>query len=372
MGDFVPEYDATVVSKFRQAGAIIIGKLQMHEFAFGATSENPHYGPAHNPWDTDRVTGGSSGGSGSSVASGQCMAALGTDTGGSVRIPSGLCGIVGLKPTFGRISRYGVFPLSWSFDTVGPMTRTVRDTALVMNAIAGYDPRDPFSSRTSTGDFTAALGQDIKGTRIGIPKEHFFEIVDSEVEGAMRQAAGVLEDLGASIEEISIPILEQCLSIGSSISSPEAAEVHLENLRHRAGELDPQVRARLETGALMPATDYVRGQRARRLYNQQMKEAMERVDLLLTPTAPTGAPKIGQATVQFGDRTEEALTILARLTRPFNVSGVPAITVPCGFTSEGMPIGLQLAGRAFDEATVLKVAHAYEQATDWHLRRPPI
>ena len=372
MGDFVPDYDATVVSRFLDAGAIIIGKLQMHEFASGPTSANIHHGPAHNPWDTERVTGGSSGGSGSSVAAGQVMAALGTDTGGSVRIPAALCGIVGLKPTFGRISRHGVYPLSWSFDTVGPMTRTVMDTALVMNAIAGHDPRDPYSSRQPKPDFTETLGQDIDGLRVGIPKEHFFEILDPECESAMREGAKVLEGLGATVEEVSVPLLENILSIGQAISGPEAAEIHLEHLRNHAGEMDPQVSSRLAAGLLEPGIYYVRAQRARRAFNRQVAAVFEGVDVLLTPSEPIPAPKIGQEVSTVRGEEHSTIQILARMTRPFNVSGSPAVTVPAGFSADGLPLGIQIAGRMFDEATVLRVAHAYEQATGWHTRRPPI
>ena len=371
MSDFVPDEDATVVEKFREAGAVIIGKLQMHEFAIGSSSENPHYGPAHNPWETDRVTGGSSGGSASAVASGQCMGALGTDTGGSVRIPASLCGIVGLKPTFGRVSKYGVFPAAWSLDTVGPMTRAVRDAAIVLNAIAGHDPRDPSSSPRAREDFTVELGKDVNGVRIGIPREHFFDVIDEEVKGSMLDASRVLEGLGASVEEVSIPLLEYAEQIGT-ISSAEAAEVHSDNLRDRAGDIDPEVRARLETGTLTTAVQYIRAQRARAAFNRQVRQTMKRVDILLTPTTAVTAPRIGQKMVTVGDREEPRLPLLARLTRPFNLGGLPAISVPCGFTSAGMPIGLQLAGRPFEEAAVLRVAHAYEQATDWHKRRPPL
>ena len=370
--DFVPEYDAAVTERFKQAGAILMGKLQMHEFALGSTSENPYDGPAHNPWDTERVTGGSSGGSGSAVASGQVMGALGSDTGGSVRIPASLCGIVGLKPTFGRVSRHGVYPLSWSLDTVGPMTRTVRDAALVLNAIAGHDHRDPSSSNAPTEDYTATLGQDIRGTRIGFLKKYFFDVIDPEVKDAVSQAASVLEGLGASVDEVSIPVIDHSVAISGAILSAESAEVHLDHLRHRADDIGPDVRPRLELGVLSPATDYIKAQRARRVFNRQIAETMQRFDVLLAPTASVVAPKIGERTVNVGGRTEATLPFLARLTRPFNICGVPAISVPCGFSSSGMPIGVQVAGRPFEEATVLTVAHAYEQATEWHKRRPVV
>ena len=262
MGEFVPDADAAVTERFHAAGAIVIGKLQMHEFALGATSENPHYGPAHNPWDTGRMTGGSSGGSGSAVASGQCMGALGSDTGGSVRIPASLCGIVGLKPTFGRVSRYGVYPLSWSFDTVGPMTRTVRDAALVLNAIAGHDSRDLSSSRRPTEDFAERLEDGISGVRIGIPREYFFEKTEPQVTDSVREAASVLEGLGASVDEVSIPVLEHSQTISTPISQAEASQIHTEHLRDRAHDIGADVRGRLYQGALIPATDYIKAQRA--------------------------------------------------------------------------------------------------------------
>jgi aspartyl-tRNA(Asn)/glutamyl-tRNA(Gln) amidotransferase subunit A len=370
--DFVPDNDAAVTESFKKAGAIIIGKLQMHEFALGPTSINPHDGPAHNPWDVERVTGGSSGGSGSSVAAGQVMGALGSDTGGSVRIPAALCGIVGLKPTFGRVSRYGVYPLSWSLDTVGPMTRTVRDTALVLNTIAGYDYRDPWSVDTPVEDYTHGIENGVEGLRIGIPNEYFFDLIDAEVSRAFDQASRVLEELGAHVERVSIPILERSLAISGSIMMPEAAAVHIDHLRNRADDIGNDVRDRLETGALTPATDYIVAQQARRLFNRELAEVMTDFDLLLTPTVALGAPCIDQPSVTIEGSTLPAVAVLARLTRPFNISGIPTVTVPSGFTEDGMPIGLQIAGRAFDEATVLRAAYAYEQATDWHSRRPTL
>ena len=368
--DFVPDYDAAVTERFREAGAILMGKLQMHEFALGATSENPHDGPAHNPWNIDCVTGGSSGGSGAAVASGEVMAALGSDTGGSVRIPAALCGIVGLKPTFGRISRHGVYPLSWTLDTVGPMTRTVRDNALVLNAIVGHDPRDPSSANRPVEDFAKSLDEGVSGIRVGVPSEFFYDVIDPEVRAAVVEAAKALEGLGASVEDVSIPVLEHSLTISGAILATEAAEVHLEHLRTRPGDIGEDVRGRLESGALTPATDYIKAQRARTVFNEQIARAFKSFDILLAPSVPIGAPKIGQSTVDVGGRPEPALALLSRLTRPFNICGVPTVSVPCGFTSEGKPIGMQLAGRPFAESTVLRVAHAYEQATDWHTRRP--
>lgn len=372
MRDFVPDYDAAVTERFAAAGAILLGKLQMHEFALGVTSENPHHGPARNPWDTSRVTGGSSGGSGSAVAAGQCMAALGSDTGGSIRIPAALCGIAGLKPTFGRVSRHGVFPLSHSLDTVGPMARCVSDLALVMNVIAGYDPRDPSCANRPYEDFAALLGQDIAGLRIGVPQEHFYDVIDPEVTTAVQDAAAVLQVLGADVEECSIPALNDSLAISGAILLPEAGEVHRENLILRASDIGDDVRARLEDGALTPAIAYIKAQRARAEYNRRIAEAMRKYDILLAPAAAIGAPKIDDDMVDVNGVSVSKLALLSRLTRPFNIGGVPSASVPCGFTSEALPIGLQLAGRPFEDARVLQVAHAYEQATDWHTRRPPV
>ena len=372
MRDFVPDYDAAVTERFRDAGAVLMGKLQMHEFALGATSENPHDGPARNPWDTTRITGGSSGGSGSAVASGQCMAALGSDTGGSVRIPASACGIVGLKPTFGRVSRYGVFPLANSLDTVGPMTRTVRDTAIVMNAIAGYDERDQSSADHPDEDFTRLLGRDLSGLRIGVPQDYFYDMIDEEVTEAARRAAEVLEGMGAHVEECSIPALNDSISISGTILLTEAAEIHLDNLRERPDDFDSDVRGRLEEGAMTPAVSYIAAQRARAEFNRAIAEAMQTYDILLAPTTALGAPKLGNRVVDVGGAQEAKLAIMPRLTRPHNICGIPTVSVPCGFTAEGLPIGIQLAARAFEDALALQVAYAYEQATDWHRQHPPI
>ena len=372
MRDFVPDYDAAVTERFRDAGAVLMGKLQMHEFALGATSENPHDGPARNPWDTTRITGGSSGGSGSAVAAGQCMAALGSDTGGSIRIPASACGIVGHKPTFGRVSRVGVFPLANSLDTVGPMTRTVRDAAIVMNAIAGYDERDQSCANRPDEDFTRLLGQDISGLRVGLPQEYFYDMIEGEVTVAAQEAARVLEGLGAHVEECSIPALNDSISISGTILLTEAAEIHLDNLRERADDFGADVRGRLEEGAMTPAVSYIAAQQARTEFNRAIAEAMRTYDILLAPTTALGAPKLGERVVDVGGVSEAKLAIMPRLTRPHNICGIPTVSAPCGFTSEGLPIGVQLAARPFEDALALQVADAYEGATEWHKRRPPI
>ena len=372
MRDFIPDYDAAVTERFRDAGAILTGKLQMHEFALGATSENPHDGPARNPWNTTRITGGSSGGSGSAVAAGQCMAALGSDTGGSIRIPASACGIVGHKPTFGRVSRIGVFPLSNSLDTVGPMTRAVRDAAIVMNAIAGYDERDQYSANRPGEDFTRSLGQSISGLRIGMPQEYFYDMIDDEVTAAVHQAARQLEALGAHVEECSIPALNDSISISGTILLTEAAEIHLDNLREHADDFGADVRGRLEEGAMTPAVAYIAAQRARSQFNRAIGQAMQNYDILLAPTTALGAPPLEDRAVNVGDTQEAKLAIMPRLTRPHNICGIPTVSIPCGFTADDMPIGMQLAARPFEDALALQAAHAYEQATNWHTRHPQL
>ena len=374
MGDFVPDVDAEVARRLRASGAIVIGKVQSHELALGPTGENPHYGDPRNPWDTDRITGGSSSGSGAGVSSGQVMGALGSDSGGSIRIPSSLCGIVGLKPTFGRVSRAGVYPLAFSLDTVGPMTRSVEDAALMLNAIAGHDPRDPSSAQAPVVDFGEPLGRDIRGMRIGLLKEHTDELVDPEVKEALSEAAGVLSDLGAAVEPVSVPGLndDEVYGISNPILQAEAAEVNIGFLRERPDELGGDVRLRLDAGAMTTAVDYIRAQRARSEFNARIAEALERVDLLMEPSTPFAATRLGRTTIELAGADRVVRATLTRFTRPFNITGLPAISVPCGFTSGGLPIGLQLKGRAWEESTVLQAAHAYEQATEWHQRRPPV
>jgi len=367
---FIPDYDSTLALKLREAGAILLGKLNLHQFAYGPTGENPDYGNMHNPWDTERIPGGSSGGSASATASGQCTLAMGTDTGGSIRIPSALCGLVGLKPTYGRLSRYGMTVLSWSQDHPGPMTRTVEDCALVMNAVAGYDPRDPSSANMSIPDFTQSLTENIKGLRVGVPKEPFEDPVDSEVEHFVRSAIELLGKLGATIHEMSWPMYHESKAISSTILMAEATAYHSQLMKRQGSRLDPKVRLRLEAGLLISAVDYLQAQRARRLFYQQSCDLFKKVDLLAGPTVPITACNIGTEEVQIGNTLLGVIPLLTQHTRPYNLSGFPAITVPCGFSRNGLPVGFQLAGKPFDEASVLRGAFAYEQATEWHQRRP--
>ena len=370
--DFVPDYDCTIAARFSEAGAILLGKLNLHQFAYGPTGENPDYGHMHNPWNPERMAGGSSGGSGSAAASGQCTLTMGSDTGGSVRIPAALCGLAGLKPTYGRLSRYGLTPLSWCLDHPGPMTRTVEDCALVMNAVAGYDPKDPASADVPVPDYAAALTRDIVGLRVGVPREYFEYPLDPQVEAATRKAIDTLRELGASVTEVSWPMYRYAMAISNTILMAEATAYHSKVIRASGPQLDPMVRIRLEAGAFISAADYVQAQRARSLFIRESRELLEGVDLLVGPTEPITAPTIGDARVQIGDTVVGAIAALTQYTRPFNLNGFPAITVPCGFSGDGLPIGLQLAGRPFDEETVLRAAHAYEQATEWHLQRPPV
>ena len=369
---FIPAEDCTVAAKFHQAGAILLGKLNMHQFAYGPTGENPDYGHMHNPWNPDMVTGGSSGGSGSAAAAGQCTITTGSDTGGSIRIPAALCGIVGLKPTYGLVSRYGLSALSWSLDHPGPMTRTVEDTAITMNVIAGHDPRDVASAKVDIPDYTSALTGDVKGLRIGIVKEYFEAPLDPQVRKAVMDAISLLESMGAEVKEVSYPMFNQSQAISSTVLMAEATAYHRDLLEKDGHQLYEPVRQRLEAGLFISAAEYLRAQQARSIFDQQGRRLLDEVDLLAGPTEPITAPEILASKVMAGEQEVGVVGALTQYTRPYNINGFPAISVPCGFSDDGMPIGLQLAGRPFDELTVLRAAHAYEQANDWHTRRPPI
>jgi aspartyl-tRNA(Asn)/glutamyl-tRNA(Gln) amidotransferase subunit A len=370
---FVPDFDSTVALKLRKAGAILLGKLNMHPFAYGPTGENPDYGDMHNPWNPELITGGSSGGSGSAAASGECTLTMGTDTGGSIRIPGALCGLTGLKPTYGRVSRYGITVLAWSQDHAGPMARTVEDCALVMNEAAGFDPNDPASADLPVPDFTRALTGKIKGLRIGVPREYFEVPIDPMVKERVWKAIHMLGERGASVSEVSWPMYHQTAAIASTIQMAEATAYHDKLIKMHGNRIKPVMsRLRLEAGYFISAVDYIEAQRARTLFCRDSLELLEKVDLLAGPTLPVTAFKIGTTEKKVGNETIKVVPLLTQYTRPFNLNGFPAITVPCGFSEEGLPIGLQLAGRPFDEETVLRAAFAYQQATEWHLRRPPI
>jgi aspartyl-tRNA(Asn)/glutamyl-tRNA(Gln) amidotransferase subunit A len=367
LAGFVPDYDAAVVERLKGAGAVIVGKANTHEFAMNTWTP-----PTRNPWDTDRIPGGSSGGSGAAIAASECIAAVGTDTGGSIRIPSALCGVVGLKPTFGRVSRHGVVPLAWTCDHAGPMAKTVEDAAIVLRAIAGYDARDPATVNRPVPNYVRALTGDVKGLRIGVPHEYFFDAIEPEVEDAVRKAIKTLEGLGASLHEVRFPHIGSLPIVHACIVLTEAATYHEKWLRTRADDYQPDVRFSLEWGKLFMGIDYVQAQRVRELIRQDFADVMRQVDVIAAPTVPAPASKLGEDPITIKGRKEGLVGAHIRLNRPSNHTGLPAISVSCGFTTAGLPIGLQLIGRAFDEATVLRAAHAYQMNTPWRSKRAPV
>ena len=366
LADWVPDTDATVTRRLRQAGAIVIGKNNLHEFAYGATNENPHYGPSRNPWNQERITGGSSGGSAAAVAAGIGYASMGSDTGGSIRLPAALCGLVGVKPTYGLESRAGVLPLSWSLDHCGPLTRTVEDAAIIMNAVAGHDNADPASASRVTPDLTTALDGRISGLRIGLLREYIGQNVLPEVVDAVRAALGSLEGLGVSIDEVTVPEVTYRTGIVTAILFPEASTIHERWLKSRPEDYGADVLERLRHGQRLTGTQYLRGQQARRALMERFKVLFEGIDVLVTPTVPILAPTIPES------RGHIARGQLLGFTQLFNVLGLPAVSVPCGFSRNGLPMGLQLVGRPFEEATLLQVAHTYEQQAGWYKHRPAV
>ncbi len=381
----VPDEDATSVARLRAAGAVIIGKTNLHEFAYGVTTDSSYFGPTRNPWDVARVAGGSSGGSAAAVAAGLCAAATGSDTGGSIRIPAALCGIVGLKPTYGRISCHGLLPLSWTLDHPGPMARTVHGAAAMLTAMAGYDPRDPASANVPVPNYTAGLRDGVAGLRIGLDPQWALSGVHQEVRVAFQEALAVLENLGAEIVEVSVPRVAEGMEAALTILSAEATGIHQEFLRTRPDDYQPDVRARLEHGFDITGMDYARARRSGELLRRDLALLFQKVDLLATPMCGITAPRIGQREATIDGETVPVMAPLTRYTRLFNLTGLPAISVPCGtdfrkpalsatkglpdfgsligrgLSSKGLPIGLQLVGRAWDEATVLRAAYAYER-----------
>jgi aspartyl-tRNA(Asn)/glutamyl-tRNA(Gln) amidotransferase subunit A len=358
---YVPAHDAAVAERLEQAGAVLVGKTGMHELAYGITSNNPHFGAVRNPWDPDRIPGGSSGGSGSAVAAGMVFMGMGSDTGGSIRSPASFCGTVGLKPTFGRVSRYGVLPLDFSLDHMGPLTRSVRDAAITLNAIAGFDPRDDTSSREPVEDYVPPPGTSLAGIRVGLPENFYFERVAPEVAAAVRRAAKTAEDLGARVVTLRVPDIA-ALNVVSRVILMVEASATMANYMHRRDEIGADVRALLDQGRLLPATDYVNAQRLRRLMRQEFSQVWKQADCLFTPTTPTTAPRIGQTMLEFGCETEDVRLATTRFVRGINVLGVPAMSIPCGLDPAGLPMGLQIIGRPFEEALILKVGAALEDA----------
>ncbi len=386
--NFIPPYDCATVKKLRTSGAIIIGKTNLDEFAMGSSAENSAFFATRNPWDTDRVPGGSSGGSAAALAADQCIVALGTDTGGSIRQPAAFCGVVGLKPTYGRVSRYGIIAFASSMDQVGPMTKDVRDCALMLEAIASYDPADSTSANRPVPQYSASLTGDVKGLRIGIPKEYFVSGIQPAVEQAVRKAVRQLEKNGAAIKEISLPHTDYAVAAYYIVATAEASSnlARYDGMRygHRARAKDltetymlsraegfgPEVKRRIMLGTYALSAGYydayyLKAQRVRTLIKKDFDETFKTCDVIIAPTAPTTAFKIGE-------KTQDPLQMYLSdiYTISVNLAGLPAISLPCGFDSEGLPIGMQIIGKHFDESTILAIAYAYEQSTDWHKKKP--
>jgi aspartyl-tRNA(Asn)/glutamyl-tRNA(Gln) amidotransferase subunit A len=384
--NFIPPYDAMVMEKLNAAGAVMVGKVNMDEFAMGSSTENSAFFPTHNPWDIERVPGGSSGGSAVAVAAGECVAALGSDTGGSIRQPAGFCSVVGMKPTYGRVSRYGLVAFASSLDQIGPLTQDVTDCALIMNVISGHDKRDSTSVPESVPDYTRSLKPDLKGMRLGIPKEYYVEGMQSGVSEVMKAAHKKLEELGATLEEVSLPHTPYALAVYYIIAPSEASanlarydgvkygysykgDSMWENMEKTRGNgFGAEVKRRIMLGTYALSAGYydawyLKAQKVRTLIRQEFDKVFEKYDALVTPTSPTVPFKIRE-------KTDDPLAMYLSdvCTLPANIAGVPGISIPAGFV-DGLPVGMQIIGRHFSEETILRVAYAYEQATDWHKRR---
>jgi aspartyl-tRNA(Asn)/glutamyl-tRNA(Gln) amidotransferase subunit A len=388
LDNFVPPYDATVVSRLKAAGCVIPGKANMDEFAMGSSTENSGYFITRNPWDLERIPGGSSGGSAAAVAAGECIAALGSDTGGSIRQPAACCGVVGLKPTYGRVSRYGLVAFASSLDQIGPITKDVTDAAILMNIIAGHDPKDSTSAAVPVPDYTKSLVKDVKGMKVGIPREYFIEGMDPEVDRAVRDAIRVLEGLGASVVDVSLPHTGYAVATYYILATSEASSnlARYDGVKYgfraqgakdlldlyrksRNQGFGHEVKRRIMLGTYALSAGYYeayykKGQQVRTLIKRDFDEAFQRVDVIATPTAPTAAFKIGEKSA---DPLQMYLSDI--FTISVNLAGIPGISIPCGFTRTSLPIGLQLLGRHFDEESILRAAHAYEQSTEWHRKR---
>ena len=391
LGNYVPPYDATVVRKLKQAGYVLCGKPNMDEFAMGSSTENSGFFITKNPWDLTRIPGGSSGGSAAAVAAGECIGALGSDTGGSIRQPAACCGVVGLKPTYGRVSRFGLVAFASSLDQIGPITRDVTDAALLLNVIAGHDPKDSTSADIAVPDFTKVLKKDVKGLKIGIPKEYFIEGMDPEVERAVRDAVKTFEGLGAKAVEVSLPHTAYAVATYYILATSEASSnlARYDGVKYgfraqgakdlldmymksRSQGFGPEVKRRIMLGTYALSAGYYeayykKGQQVRTLIKQDFDEAFKSVDVIATPTAPTAAFKIGEKSA---DPLQMYLSDI--FTISVNLAGIPGISIPCGFTKDNLPIGLQLLGRHFDEEKILHCGFAYEQATEWHKRRAKV
>ena len=363
--DYLPSEDAAVIQKLKAAGAVIMGKTNTHEIALGVTTNNPHFGATRNPWDITRIPGGSSGGSAVAVATGMSLAALGTDTGGSIRIPASLCGVVGLKPTYGRVSLRGVFPLSWNLDHVGPITHTVKDAALVLQLIAGYDANDPASINMLLGDYLNHLEDEIKGKKFALAVGSYVEDADEEVITAVNETVKVFASFGAKVEKVETDFLREAALANALMTQTDGAAYHSERMAEHPDWFGADVRERLETGTSVTSTEYSLARRAQTQMSHRFVQFFKQYDFLLLPTTPIPAPLIE------GSNAVEQARRLTRFTAPFNLTGLPAISVPCGFNQEGLPIGLQIVVKAWNEAALLQAAHAYERETNWGKRYPP-
>ncbi|MCZ2148456.1 MAG: Asp-tRNA(Asn)/Glu-tRNA(Gln) amidotransferase GatCAB subunit A [Bryobacterales bacterium] len=367
--DHVPRRDAAVAERLEAAGCVLLGKTGMHELAYGVTSTNPHFGAIRNPWNHGHVPGGSSGGSGAAVAASMAFMAMGTDTGGSIRIPAAFCGTVGLKPTYGRVSRYGVLPLDFSLDHMGPLTRSVHDAAFVLQALAGEDPRDHTSSHQPAGRYSPPAGAKLNGMRIGIPENFYFDRVEPGIVSAVRQTASEAERLGAKLVSVQVPDIAGLNAIGRIILFAEATAA-MEPFLHRRDEIGPDVLSLLDQGRYILAADYVQAQRLRRVFQIEYNKVFDSADVLLTPTTPNLAPRIGETTVLLDGLPEDARLASTRFVRGINILGLPALTLPCGIVN-GLPASAQFIGKAFDEATLLRIGAAVEDATDCADLNPP-
>ena len=389
--NFIPPYDATVICRLKKERAILIGKTNMDEFAMGSSTENSAFFTTRNPWDLSRVPGGSSGGSAAAVAAGEAIAALGSDTGGSIRQPASFCGVTGMKPTYGRVSRFGLVAFASSLDQIGPFARDVEDCALLLNAICGHDPQDSTSVDMPVPDFTESLVPDMKGFRLGIPAEYFVEGMDPGVKSSIERAIGVLQDLGASCEEVSLPHTAYAVAVYYLVATAEASSnlARYDGVKYgyraknpadllemysstRAQGFGTEVKRRIMLGTYALSSGYydayyLKAQKVRTLIRQDFEQAFAKFDVLVTPTAPTPAFRIGE---KVDDPLQMYLSDI--FTIPCNLAGLPGISIPCGLSKEGLPIGLQILGKPFEEGKILRAAHAFQQATDWHLRRPPL
>ena len=371
--DLVPNEDATVVANLKAAGSVLLGKLNMSEYAMGDAFFHP-FGTPHNPWDLSRNPGTSSSGSGAATAAFLCATSLGEDTGGSIRGPASFCGLVGIRPSWGRVSRYGVLGASWSMDTVGPISRTTADCAMTLGAIAGYDPKDPSTWDVPVPDYLSMLTGEIRGLKVGVIRERVdTEAVDPEVRDNVVQAIAVLGEMGADIQEVSIPLIVHSAAISNTIILTDAAGVHRQGIDEHLGEYDHNIQIRLLVGSVIPAQAHQKAVKLRQVLRQQILDALEKVDVLVMPTSSIPASPI-PTKAGIGSKQEvlDGLAGRRSFTAPFNVANTPALSINCGFTSQQLPVGFQIAGKPFDEGTLFRVAHAYEQATDWHTRRPPI